>query len=121
MIATDDRQDEAARINTNAKGAYLQGLIDYAAAAGKLPVPVKPLMIVVSDMGVETHVPFDPPLADPAAITPGTPAPSGTLSTQAGAPTASDLVLIAAAAAHSQALAAIKSDVAAIKVKLGIA
>lgn len=70
LIAISDQQKQAARDNTNAQGAYLTAIADYAKAPEKSTLPVKPLMIVVSDQGVESKVPFVPALPDLITFTP---------------------------------------------------
>ncbi len=70
LNANNDKQNNAVGINNNAQSAYLTALHDYAQSPEKLPIPVKPTKLVVSDMGTETRVPFDPPLPDPVAYNP---------------------------------------------------
>ncbi len=70
MNGNADKQNNAVAINNNAAGAYLTALHDYAQAPEKTPIPVKPAKLVVSDMGTETRVPFDPPLPDPVPYNP---------------------------------------------------
>lgn len=70
LIAIADQQKSAASINTNAQGAYLNALADYARAPEKGVPPVKPTMIVVNDQGAESRVAFVPPLPDPVAFNP---------------------------------------------------
>lgn len=70
LIAISDKQKYAASINTNAQAAYLTACSDYAKAPEKLPMPVKPMMDVVNDQGVETKVAFVPSLPDPITFTP---------------------------------------------------
>ncbi len=64
------KQENAAESNNNAVVAYLNELHAYNQAPEKTPIPVKPTKLIVSDMGTETRVPFDPPLPDPVPYNP---------------------------------------------------
>lgn len=77
LNANSDKQNNAAGINSNAVVAYMNDIHAYNLAPEKLTVPVKPTKLVVSDMGTETRVPFDPPLPDPVTYNPAGSAGSG--------------------------------------------
>ncbi len=70
LLAISDQQKQAARDNTQSQAAYLTACGDYAKAPEKSVLPVKPLMIVVNDQGVESKVAFVPALPDPVTFTP---------------------------------------------------
>lgn len=65
-----DKQRTAASVNTNAHGAYLNALADYARAPERSAPPVKPTMLVVNDQGAESRVAFVPALPDPVPFNP---------------------------------------------------
>jgi hypothetical protein len=70
-----DEQLAAARSNTQAAANYATALANAqisvnAGKGGAELAPAKPTMQVVSDTGVITFVPFDPPLADLVMPTP---------------------------------------------------
>lgn len=80
MLTVMDAQIQASRRNNAAYSSYAgavanaQGTIDIGRTPEPLPVP--PLMMVVSDTGATTYVPFDPPLPKlvvPAPIPPPPP------------------------------------------------
>src|ERR1035437_1806851 len=70
MLVTLDAQQQAARDNMLAKMDYSQKLANVQGPldVGQGPVnpipPAKPLQKIVSDTGVVSFTPFDPPLAD---------------------------------------------------------
>jgi hypothetical protein len=70
MLVTLDAQQQAIRDNTLAANSYnaslatMQTSVDAGQADKAPPVSEKPLQKIVSDTGVVSFAPFDPPLAD---------------------------------------------------------
>jgi hypothetical protein len=75
MLQIRDEQLDAARVNTQAQDNYNTALSNAqvsvnAGKGGAELAPPKPTMKVVSDTGVVTFEPFEPPLADLVMPTP---------------------------------------------------